>query len=188
MKHACGTFDRLLRLRSNRARRVGAFLVAAALLSGLLSAVGLTNPGGALATTSPALMPAAGQFFPVAPTKVLDTRDGIGGVPAAPLASGTTATFPVTGVGQIPAGDVSDVYVVITAISPQDNGCLQDYDSDLVNPAICTVSFAARENITDSDIVQVSSAGDVSVTNASSGTADVSVTVQGYYQRSGLVC
>lgn len=156
------------------------------LLSGLLTASGLGVPAAALAATVPALMPAAGQYFPITPVKVLDTRDGTGGVAAAPLASGATATFLVGGVGQVPDGGVADAYVVINAISPQASGCLDDYDADLSDPGICTVSFRAGENFSVSDIVQVSDSGYVSVTNTSTGATDVAVTVLGYYQNGDL--
>ncbi len=154
-----------------------------------LTAVGLccanlASPVRALAAGggSAELQPAAGQFFPVAPAKVADTRDGTGGVPAQPLASGGTITFTVTGVGQVPATGVSDVYVLINAIGPQDSGCLNDYDADDPNPDICTVSFEPGQNMSDSDIVQVSPSGQVSVTNESGGTTNVAVSVMGYFQ------
>ncbi len=154
------------------------------LIAGLLTASAVAGPGTALAATgSGGLIPEPGQFFPINSVKVLDTHDGTGGVSVGPLASGATATFAVTGVGAVPsAGDVSDVYVIITAISPQDGGCLVDYSATVVNPGICTVSFEPGQNMSDSDIVQVSSSGQVSVTNESSGTTGVSVAVMGYVQ------
>ncbi|HET9896675.1 MAG TPA: fibronectin type III domain-containing protein [Streptosporangiaceae bacterium] len=112
-----------------------------------------------------------------------DTRSGAGGVPAQPLAaSGGTITFTVTGEGQVPATGVSDVYVVINAISPAADGCLNDYAADVTNPAICTVSFQTGVDAADSDVVAVSDSGQVSVTNESSGTVDVVVSVLGYVQ------
>lgn len=128
-------------------------------------------------------MPAAGQFFSVTPAKVLDTRDGTGGVPATPLAAGAMVSFPVVNVGAVP-DTASDVYVVISAFNPSQSGALEDYDTDWDNPQIFTVPFSAGENRTVSDLVQVGSDGYVSLTNASSGTTDVSVTVIGYVQSS----
>jgi hypothetical protein len=74
------------------------------------------------------------------------------------------------------------VYVVINAISPQYSGCLNDYEAGLSNPNICTVSFEPGANASNSDIVAVSDSGQVSVTNESGGTADVAVSVMGYFQ------
>lgn len=156
--------------------------VAGLLAAGISGAATGGLPGVALADSgTPSLMPAAGQFFPVPAVKVLDTRFGTGGVPAAPVSAGATVTFPVTGVGDIP-DEVSDVYVVITSLGPQGSGCLHDYDADLDNPGICTVPFAAGQEVSVSDIVQVGASGFVAVTNSSPGATDVAVTVIGYDQ------
>ena len=146
-------------------------------------AFNVATPRSALAETeSPALMPASGQYFSISPVKVLDTRNGTGGVPTGPVAAGSSLDFPVEGVGGVPANGVTDVYAVITAINPMTNGCLHDYDADLSDPGICTVSFQAGDSFTDSDLVQVGAAGYVAVTNASSGATGIAVTVLGYYQ------
>lgn len=164
-------------------RRTGVLVVVVSLVAAGLYAADFAAPTGAMAATASAgLLPAAGQYFSAAPVKVMDTRDGTGGVSVAPLAAGATASFPVEGVGEVPSSGVTDVYVVINAISPAASGCLHDYDADISDPGICTVSFQAGQSVSDSDIVQVGDAGYMSVTNSSSGTADVAVTVLGYYQ------
>jgi hypothetical protein len=79
---------------------------------------------------------------------------------------------------------VTDVYVVINAIGPSAGGCLDDYDPDIGDPNICTTTFDQGNNVTDSDIVQVSSSGDISVSFNSYGataTVGVVVTIMGYY-------
>lgn len=127
-------------------------------------------------------MPAAGQYFPITPVKVLDTRSGVGGVTVAPLAAGASATFPVWGVGGVPDRGAADVYAVINVVNPQATGCIDDYSADADDPGICTVSYEAGQNTSDSDVVQVSASGYVTVTNESSGSTDVAVTAMGYYQ------
>ncbi len=129
-------------------------------------------------------MPAGGQYISVPMFKALDTTDGTGGVPVAPLAGAGTLTFSVAGTGGVPAG-VPDVYVEISALSPAASGALEDYDPDDSNPGIWTVPFNAGESVTVGDMVRVSSAGTISVTNASSGATDVQVSVLGYIQNSG---
>lgn len=166
-------------------RPVAGSLVVAMLAAGL-SAASLAAPGTALAAGAlPALMPAAGQYFSITPVKVADTGDGTGGVGTAPLAAHASMTFGVDGVGQIPADSVSDVFVEITASTPTASGCLHDYSTDVTDPGICTVSFIASQATSNSDIVQVSADGDISVTNASSGVVNVAVTALGYFQTDG---
>jgi hypothetical protein len=147
---------------------------------GLSLAGGVAAEPSALASGSVQLEAAQGQFFPVDPVKVLDTQDGTGGV-SGPLAAGATAIAQVTGVGEIPPNGVTDVYAVISAINPAASGALEDYNTDVDNPGIWTVPFnGGGVNVTVSDMVQVSASGDISITNDSPGTVDVTVTVIGY--------
>jgi len=69
-------------------------------------------------------MPAAGQFVPISPVTVLDTRNGTGGVATAPVAAGATVTFPVEGVAGIPATGVSDVFEEISGLNGTGTGAL----------------------------------------------------------------
>jgi Fibronectin type III domain len=156
-------------------------LTCAALAAAALTGAGL-SAGKALASGSAELMPAAGQYFPVSPVEAMDTRNGTGGVSSSPLSANETVTFPVEGVGGVPDNGVSAVLVELSAYGPTQSGALEDFDSDGSNPAIWTVPLLQGENNTVSDIVQVSAAGYVSVTNDSSGTTDASVTVLGYVQ------
>ncbi len=111
----------------------------------------------------------------------MDTQDGTGGVPLAPLAANSSVSFPVAGIGQVPATGVSDVYVVLTAIGPTASGCLDDFDPDAGDSGLCSATFDAGSNVTDSDVVQVSDSGEISLSNISSGTVDAAVTVIGYF-------
>jgi hypothetical protein len=128
-------------------------------------------------------MPGAGQFVPLTPLSVLDTRNGTGGVAIAKVAAGATATFPVTGVGSIPATGVSDVFAEISALNVTGSGSLDAYNADDGDPGIWTLPITAGQSSTVADMTQVSQGGYVSVTNeAATGAADVVVRVMGYVQ------
>jgi len=64
----------------------------------LLGALMVGPPGAAVralaAGGSAPLQAAPGQFFPVAPVKAADTREGTGGVPTLPLTAGATIILP----------------------------------------------------------------------------------------------
>jgi hypothetical protein len=164
---------------SSKCALVSSLVSAAVAVAVLVFPVG--NAAASTTGTAP-LQPAAGQYFPVAPVQALNTGNGTGGVPVAPMAGGSTVEFPVDGVGGVPASGVSAVYAVFNVINPSSNGCLDDFSSDVSDPNICTTTADAGNNVTDSDIVQVSESGDISVSWNSAGTADVVVTVMGYYQ------
>jgi hypothetical protein len=140
------------------------------------------HAGKALATTpvTGSLQPAAGQFYSVPTVKVLDTRSGIGGT-TGPLSSGQTATFTATGEGNVPASGVSSIYMIVSAITPTTSGCLVDYPGGASDPGLCNTSFETSQNTTDSDVVAVSSSGTVAVTNQSSGSVQVAVSIVGYF-------
>lgn len=117
-------------------------LVSSALAVAVFASV--STSGQALANSyAPELMPAAGQYVPVTPVEALDTRNGTGGVTQAPLSAGETVSFPVTGVGTVPASGVTDVFVDISAFGPSASGALEDYDADDTNPGIWTVRSPA---------------------------------------------
>ena len=129
-------------------------------------------------------MAAAGQFVPMAPVTVLDTRNGTGGVAAAPVAAGATVTFQVEGVGGIPAAAVSDVFVEISGLNVAQVGGLEAgvYNAD-DSQSSWTLPITAGQSSTVSDMTQVSQEGYVSITNAATtGAADVVVRVMGYVQ------
>lgn len=147
-----------------------------------LAAVGSFGTA-ARASTGPELMPAAGQFVPLTPVTVLDTRNGTGGVAVAKVAAGATVTFPVTGIGSIPATGVSDVFEEISALNVTGSGSLDAYNADDDDPGIWTLPITAGQSSTVADMTQVGLGGYVSVTNeAATGAADVVVRVMGYVQ------
>jgi hypothetical protein len=77
----------------------------------------IVGPSGAIVNGAPnwetgnfALTTAiGGQFNALPPARILDTRDGTGGVPVAPLGPGQTLNVQVDGRGGVPASDVSAV-------------------------------------------------------------------------------
>ena len=160
-------------------------LAAAPLTAVAVTAAILLPAASAVATSGAApLQPAAGQYFQIGGTTVLNTQSGTGGV-SGPLASGATATVQVTGVGSIPATGVTDVYMVIRAISPSTSGCINDYNPDAGDPGVCALSFDEGDDASVTDIAQVSENGEVSITNESSGSVGATATVFGYYQGDG---
>lgn len=173
---------------SKRSRKLAGSRLARGLAVGVLTVtvlVVVSRAGGGVARAAISgtqLMPADGQFTQVAAIRALDTRSGIGGVAAAPLAANQTVTFPVAGIGGVPGGGVNDVFAVISAFGPTASGALEEYNADIANPGIYTLPLTPGTDKSVSDLVSVSGTGQVSVTNASSGTVHVSVTILGYVQ------
>jgi hypothetical protein len=107
------------------------------------------------------------------PTRVLDTRDGTGGV-SAPLGPGGVLTFP-TGV---PSNAIA-VVLNVTAVAPSTAGFLTVYPDGASFPQASSVDFAGGQ--TTANLVTVGlNSGVVDIFNHS-GTTNVLADLQGYY-------
>ena len=140
--------------------------------------------GGGIVGSAPASADdaATGGGFTSLPTatKIIDTSHavGIGGK----LASGSTNTVQVLGVGGIPTSGVSAVSVNIEAINPAMNGGFAEMWPDgTAQPSGSLLNLSHSQAATDnSAIVAVGANGKVDV-YSSAGPIDFTVTVNGYF-------
>jgi hypothetical protein len=168
---------------------------AAALTAGTLMSIpiqALAQSPASATTTAGTTLAAAGQYYPIAPTEILDTRYGIGGV-TGNIGPNQTVTVPVLGVGGVPIDGVSAVYVNIQVLYANSSGYITDYSADLPDPGHASVNFHASHEISGSDIIPLapdgslasdgvtSVAGDVNFTNHGSATITLAAQVEGYF-------
>jgi hypothetical protein len=122
-----------------------------------------------------------GDFVPLSPSAIaLDTRSGTGGLTGVRTA-GSTSSFPVLGVGGIPAAGVSAVLVDVTAVSPSAGTYLTLWADGISRPAVSTVNAPASTTISNSAVVPVGANGKVALYNYA-GNVHVTVDVQGYFR------
>lgn len=159
---------------SDARKRVLAIIVMALMTCGALVGLSVKAP---TAHADPA---AVSQYFSVNPTNLVDTRDGTGGVPAAKVSAGSTITFQVAGVADIPASGVSAVVLNVTALSAEAYGWLNLYPSD-APVTTSTLTYQAGEDTTGEDFTQLTSTGQVSVKNNGGGATHLLVSVKGYF-------
>lgn len=149
----------------------------------ILVALALAIAASAVPRGSAALADAAGKggdFVPLSPSvAALDTRTGIGGVTGVRTA-GSTTTFPVLGVGGIPAAGVSAVLVDVTAVSPTAGTYLVLWPDGTARPAVSMVNATTGQIISNSAVVPVGANGRLALFN-SAGNTHVTVDVQGYF-------
>jgi hypothetical protein len=142
-------------------------------------------------TTPPALLPAAGQFVPIVPTLLMDTRSGFG-LPSSGniAANGSAADIQVTGAGngEIPSAGVSAVDVSIQVLSTSAQGYVTDFASDIADPGHAALSFQDDQAVSGSDIVEISTPGDdsagggtITFVNHSSGSISLAVKALGFF-------
>lgn len=159
-----------MRSRSSRRFAVGTVL-GSVVLAGLSSSL----PAGAVG-------PSADSFAAVAPTRILDTRTGlgIGGHPA-PVGAGQTITLHVAGAGGVPSSGVDAVVMNVTAVSPTQATYITVFAGDLsAPPAVSSINLTAGQVVPNLVTVKVDASGDVKLFNAF-GVVNLLADVTGYY-------
>jgi hypothetical protein len=122
---------------------------------------------------------AAGEFTPVTPQRILDTRDGTGGF-AAPLGPRTTYDVDVTGVGGVPEAGVSAVVMNATATNGTAPTFVTVWPSDVPRPENSNLNLLPGQTNPNLVTVAVGANGKVGVYNEN-GSTDVIFDVVGFY-------
>ncbi len=139
------------------------------------SRVGRIEPGG--------LVGQGGRYTPLTPARILDTRDGTGGI-AGPIGSGATVQVQVTGQGGVPFDGVSAVAVNVTATQPTAAGFLTLYPNGGPLPLASNLNFTPAKTVANLVVVKVGTGGKVSMFNYA-GATEVIVDVAGWFSASG---
>ena len=125
---------------------------------------------------------AAGSFATTTPTRLLDTRTGLGGT--RPGSRGTTH-LSVLGRGGVPSTGVAAVTVTLTVTEPAANGYVTAYPDGGARPTASNVNFAAGRTVADLAVVRVGANGRIALFNGAYGAVQIVVDVVGY-TRSGV--
>jgi hypothetical protein len=120
---------------------------------------------------------AAGMFSPVAPSRLLDTRNGIGG-PKAPLSPHSSRSF--NAASGVRAGAFN-----ITATRPTATGFITAHPDGTTQPNVSNLNFVRGQTIPNAATVQVGGNGKVALYNGSAGYTDLIADVAGWYSASG---
>lgn len=123
---------------------------------------------------------AAGAFTAITPTRVLDTRIGLGAPPVRVLPQ-SSVDFAVGGQGGVPASNVSAVVANVTAVSPPASGYLTAYATGATRPRVSTLNYAPGLTRANLATVKVGTSGKLTVYNGSTQPVNVVVDVAGYY-------
>ena len=118
------------------------------------------------------------RFNPLKPTRVLDTRSGVGS-PVQPVASSTPIRVHLAGVDGIPVG-AQAVVLNVTVTNPTVEGFLTVYPSDAGPPLASNLNFLAGQTVPNLVVVKLSPDGWATFSNAA-GTTDVVADVAGWF-------
>ncbi|NNN22242.1 MAG: family 43 glycosylhydrolase, partial [Acidimicrobiales bacterium] len=130
--------------------------------------------------------PSTGTYYPVSPTRVVDTRKGAtdpSTYAGTTLAGGTQESFTVTGVGPIPSSGVGAVVMNLTATNTSSDGFLTAYPTGGTLPTTSSLNFGPNQSVPNRVIVPVNSSGQVTV--YANVATDFIVDVSGWFSTSG---
>lgn len=127
---------------------------------------------------------AAGAYTAVPPSRILDTRDGLGVPSAGPLSSTAPLDLQVTGRGGVPARDVMAVVLNLTVTRPTLAGNVVAYPAGAPRPVASSINFPAGWTGANLVTVPVGAGGRITLANAR-GATHVVIDVQGFYRTDG---
>lgn len=128
--------------------------------------------------------PPGARFSPLASARVLDTRNGTGGV-SAPVAPAGTISPTVAGVGGVPATGITAVALNVTVTQPTAaESFLTVFPSGAARPLASNLNFVAGQTVPNMVMAKVGAEGRVSIYN-NAGTSHVIIDVVGWFGPSG---
>jgi hypothetical protein len=128
-----------------------------------------------------------GFYTPVVPQRVLDTRDGTGGVPVSAVGPGGTVSVRVNGQAAVPTTGVSAVVLNVTVTGSTAPSYLTAWPTGVAQPVASNLNFSAGQTVANRVVVQVGSNGTpgwVSFYNAA-GSVHVIADVGGWFSDGG---
>ena len=156
-------------------------VVVASFGGSLITEAGAASSGPSSAAAHP-LAPAAigdpSTFVSLAPQRIVDTRDGTGGVQG-PLANESTTSFQVIGAGGVPTGATS-VVLNVTAVDPEGTGFFTVFPSGSPRPDTSNLNVVAGKNVANLVVARIGADGKVNLYNFG-GRAHVIFDVTGYF-------
>ena len=120
-----------------------------------------------------------GEFHPLAPARILDTRTGIGGAPGK-IGQAQTRNVGVAGAGGVPSTGVSAVVVNVTVTEPAAASFLTVFPSGAPRPVASNLNFTAGQTVPNLATVSVGADGRLNLYNHS-GALHAILDVVGWY-------
>ena len=135
------------------------------------------GPGGYGAPTG-----TCGPYIPLTPVRVLDTRNGTGGV-FGPVGPGQSVSIGIAGTAGVPSTGASAVVLNVTVTEPTAPSYLTVYPEGQPVPFVSNLNFVGGETVANLVQVPLGSGGGVSFYN-SAGDVQVVADLEGYVSTS----
>jgi hypothetical protein len=150
----------------------------------LLVAIGVlaTSIVAIAGSPPPANAQTVALYNPLVPSRILDTRTGLGAA-ASTVAGGATIDVSVAGIGGVPALGANSVAVNITVVSPTGGGFLTVFPTGEVRPDASNLNFVAGQTVPNLVIAKLGTGGKISI--FVSANSHVIADVQGWFSNGG---
>jgi hypothetical protein len=123
--------------------------------------------------------PSGSEFTSLSPSRLLDTRAGIGRPGTAKVTGGTAVTLDVTGVGGVPASGVSAVIVNVTVTQPETSGIIVVYPTGQSRPVASNLNYLRAQTVPNLVVAKVAADGTIQL--YSSANTHLVADVVGYF-------
>lgn len=122
----------------------------------------------------------AGAFTPLAPARVLDTREG-NGAPTGAVPAGGVVRLQVTGRGGVPTSGVGAVVLNVTVTEPERSGYITAYPDGASRPTASVLNFTVGQTVANQVTVPVGTGGVVDLFDGSAGGVQLVADVAGWF-------
>jgi len=141
----------------------------------------LTNPDGCsvVLRQGAEVRRTDGEFHPLTPARILDTRDGTGGV-SGKVAAQSPVPVPIAGRGGVPLSGASAVVMNVTATQGTVASYLTVYPTGQPAPVASNVNFSSNQDVPNLITVKLGPDGKVNLFN-NAGAVHVIFDVAGWY-------
>ncbi|MEH1168989.1 right-handed parallel beta-helix repeat-containing protein [Micromonospora sp. CPCC 205539] len=123
------------------------------------------------------------RYVPVTPTRLLDTRTGLGTTSKQPLGQDGSVVMPITSLAGVPVADITAVVLNVSVTQPTESGYIVVYPWGAV-PNASTMNFVPGETVANQVTVPVWN-GHIAFTHRGLGQVHVVADLQGVYTASG---
>ena len=141
----------------------------------------VTDSVGNTATASTTVTTLGADYTPDGPTRILDTRTGLGAAKAK-VANGGTVALQITGVANVPS-TATAVVLNVTVTDAASGGNLTAYPDGVSEPSTSNQNFPTGGTIPDLITVKLGTDGkaDLTVNGTSATSVDLVADIEGYY-------
>ena len=122
---------------------------------------------------------AASSYVAITPTRILDTRKGVGAAKKQ-IPSDGSINVTVAGANGIP-DDATAVAVNLTSVDSTKNGLITAYPTGQSLPGVSNLNYAGGSTVANMAIIPIGTDGQVTFDNTSTGPVDLLADVAGYY-------